>query len=389
MQRPVRVQTANFSRRQTVNETITSYVGLDIHKDSVAIAIADAGRAAPRFVGTINPLPSELCKALRRQRCGPQNTLLVYEAGPCGYGWVRYLRKQHWSCEVIAPSRITRSPNEQRIKTDRRDALMLARQLRAGDLTRILVPDERDEAIRDLSRAREDAVAARLRVRQQMKAMLLRHGRDYVRSGSWSLAHERHLSTVRFEHAAQEIAFNEYRQASKEACERVERITQAMRELCESWRMSPVVKALMCLKGFEFVAAVTFVAEMGDLARFAHPRALMSYLGLVPCEFSSGNTRRQGGITKCGNKHARRILVEAAWNNRFKAQVTRVLEVRQEGQAKLIRDISWKAQLRLSKRWRALAMGRKLNQNKICVAIARELAGFIWDVARHVHINAA
>jgi transposase len=370
-----------------MKETITSYVGLDIHKDSIAIAIADAGRTAPHFVGTINPSPSELCKALRRQHCRPQNTLLVYEAGPCGYGWVRYLLKQHWHCEVIAPSHITRSPSEQRVKTDRRDALMLARQSRAGDLVPIVVPDVRDEAIRDLSRAREDAVAARLRIRQQMKAMLLRHGRDYVRSRCGSQAHERHLSTIRFEHPAQEFAFTEYRQASKEAAERVERITEALREQCEHWRMSPVVKALMCLKGVDFVTAVTLVAEIGDLTRFAHPRALMAYLGLVPSEFSSGATRRQGAITRCGNKHARRVLVEAAWNNRFKAQITRTLEVRQQGQPKIIRDISWKAQLRLATRWRSLAMGRKLNQNKACVAIARELAGFIWDVARHVKLS--
>jgi len=370
-----------------MKETITSYVGLDIHKDSIAIAIAAAGRTAPHFVGTINPSPSELCKALRRQRCQPGNTLLVYEAGPCGYGWVRYLRKQQWNCEVIAPSHVTRSPSEQRVKTDRRDALMLARQSRAGTLVPIVVPDARDEAIRDLSRAREDAVAARLRVRQQMKAMLLRQGRDYVRFRCGSQAHERHLSTIRFEHPAQETAFNEYRQAFKEADERVVRITEALREHCEHWRMKPVVNALMCLKGFDFVAAVTFVAEVRDLTRFAHPRALMSYLGLVPSEFSSGNTRRQGAITRCGNKHARRILVEAAWNNRFKAQVTRILEVRQQSQPKIIRDISWKAQLRLSKRWRSLSMGRKLNQNKICVAIARELTGFIWDVARHVKIS--
>jgi transposase len=143
----------------------------------------------------------------------------------------------------------------------------------------------------------------------------------------------------------------------------------------------------MCLRGIEFVSAITFVAEIGDLTRFAHPRALMAYLGLVPSEFSSGNSRRLGAITKSGNRQARRILVEAAWNNRFKAQVGRDLEVRQEGQPKVIRDISWKAQLRLSKRWRSLGMGRKINQNKICVAIARELSGFIWDVARQVKIN--
>lgn len=372
-----------------MQETITSYVGLDIHKDSIAIAIAQAGRTAPRFVGTINPLPSELCKALRRQRCSPETTLLVYEAGPCGYDWVRYLRKQLWRCEVVAPSRITRNPSEQRIKTDRRDALMLARQSRAGDLTPIVIPDERDEAMRDLSRAREDAVAARLRLRQQMKAMLLRHGRDYVRYKSWSQAHERFLSTIRFEHPAQEVAFNEYRQACKEASERIERITEALRDLCRSWRMNPLVEALMCLKGFSFITAVTFVAEIGDLTRFAHPRALMSYLGLVPSEYSSGASRHQGAITRCGNKHARRVLVEAAWNNRFKAQISRTLEVRQEGKPKAIREISWKAQLRLSKRWRALAMGRKLNQNKICVAIARELVGFAWDIARHCKLKVA
>jgi transposase len=266
---------------------------------------------------------------------------------------------------------------------------MLARQSRAGDLTTIVVPDEPEEAMRDLSRAREDAVAARLRIRQQMKAMLLRHGRDYVRYRSGSQAHERHLSTIRFEHPAQEIAFNEYRQACKEASERVERITEALRDLCQSWRMNPLVKGLMCLKGFEFVTAVTFVAEIGDLTRFAHPKALMSYLGLVPSEYSSGASRHQGAITRCGNKHARRVLVEAAWNNRFKAQITRTLEVRQEGQPKAIRAISWKAQLRLSKRWRSLGMGRKLNQNKICIAIARELAGFAWDVGRHCKLKAS
>lgn len=345
------------------------------------------GRRGDPLSGTIHPSPSELCKTLRRQRCRPERTLLAYEAGPCGYGWVRYLCKQHWRCEVIAPSRLTRSPAEQHIKTDRRDALLLARELRAGNLTPIVVPDERDEAIRDLVRAREDACAARLRVRLQMRAMLLRHGRDYVRRNSWSQAHERHLSSIRFEHPAQEIAFNEYRLACKEAAERVERLTAALRELCESWRMNPLVKALMSLKGLDFIAAVTFVAEIGDLSRFEHPRALMSYLGLVPSEHSSGASRRQGAITKCGNKHARRILVESAWTNRFKAQITRTLEVRQQGQPKIIRDISWKAQLRLSKRWRSLAMGRKLNQNKICVAIARELAGFIWDIGQHVTLK--
>ena len=377
MQSPRRGRSANIARRQTVKETITSYVGLDIHKATTAIAIADAGRTAPRFIGTINSSPAELAKALRRN-CKAESSLIVYEAGPCGYGWVRYLRKQGWRCDVIAPSRLTRSPAEQRIKTDRRDALLLARESRAGNLSAVLIPDERDEAIGDLSRAREDARAARHRVRLQMHAMMLRHGRHYQGKSNWSQAHDRHLSTIRFEHPAQELAFNEYRLASKETCAQVERITEALRTHCEAWRMNPLVKALMCLKGFGFVAAMSFVAEVGDLHRFAHPRALMSYLGLVPSEYSSGASCRQGAITKSGNKHARRILVEAAWNNRFKAQVTRKLEVRQEGQPKIIRDISWKAQLRLSKRWEVPpwdASSRKTRSASPSLESSRDLFG--------------
>jgi transposase len=370
-----------------MKETITSFVGLDIHKDSIAIAVAEAGRSAPRFIGTSVPTPLSLCKALGR--CAPpKQTLVVYEAGPCGYGWARYLREHGWRCEVIAPTSIVRSAAEKRIKTDRRDALLLARESRSGDLIKVVMPDERDEAIRDLSRAREDAGAARLRARLQLKAMLLRYGRDYHGKSSWTQAHERYLATVRFQHPAQEIAFNEYRQAIKDAHERVERLTQALRDQCAQWRMNPLVKALMCLRGFDFIAAVTFIAELGDLSRFAHPRALMAYLGLVPSEHSSGNTRRQGAITKTGNKHARRILVESAWTYRFKPQVSRVLQVRQENHPKAVRDIAWKAQLRLAKRYRSLSIGRRLPQNKVCIAIARELAGFIWDVARQVKLPA-
>jgi transposase len=372
-----------------MKEVITAYVGLDIHKDTVAVAVADEGRATPRFIGTIHPSPAELCKTLRRNRCTPHRSLLIYEAGPCGYGWARYLRKQGWRCEVIAPSRITRQAAEKRLKTDRRDAMLLARESRAGNLTPIVVPEERDEAIRDLCRTREDAMAARLKARQQLKAMLLRLGRVYHGKSSWTQAHERHLSTIHFEHAAQQIAFEEYRQSIKEAHERVERLAQALREQCEGWRMKPVVKALMCLRGVDFLAAVTLIAELGDLTRFAHPCSLMAYLGLVSSEFSSGNSRRQGSITRAGNKQARRILVESAWTYRFNPRVSRPLEVRQCGQPKVIRDIAWKAQLRLTYRFKKLNAGRKMTQNKCCVAVARELAGFIWDIARHVKITTA
>jgi transposase len=283
-----------------MKEPITSYVGLDIHKDSIAIAIAKAGRDAPQFIGTTVAQLAQVRKVLTRQRCTPDKTLVVYEAGPCGYGWARYLNTNGWRCEVISPAHVVRSAAGKAIKTDRRDALLLARESRAGNLTPIAVPDERDEAIRDLSRAREDAIAAR---------------------------------------------------------------------------------------GFDFIAAVTIIAELGDLNRFSHPRALMSYLGLVPSEHSSGNSRRQGAITRTGNRHARRILVESAWTYRYGAHVGREHQIRQQGQPKAIRDIAWKAQLRLTHRYRKLSLGRKMKATKVCVAVARELCGFIWDLARHVPVH--
>jgi transposase len=366
-----------------MKETITSYVGLDVHKETIAIAVAQAGREAPRFVGTVGPQLSGLCKALRGL-ASAKHTLVVYEAGPCGYGLARHLNAHGYACEVIAPARIARSAADQRIKTDRRDALLLARESRAGNLVPVVMPDARDEAIRDLSRTREDACAARHRARLQLKALLLRHGLAFRGRHSWSLAHERQLSTVRFAHPAQQIAFEEYRQAVKETHERLQRLTEQLQEHSAQWRLNPLVKALMSLRGVDFVAAVTFVAEIGDLSRFGHPRGLMAYLGLVPSEYSTGQTRHQGPITKTGNKHARRILVEAAWNYRFSARISRNLQVRQQDQPKIIRDIAWRAQLRLTARFRHLRVGRKLPPNKVCIAIARELAGFIWDIGRHV-----
>jgi transposase len=368
-----------------MKETITLFVGLDVHKDSTAIGAAEAGREAPRFIGTVGADLAQLLKALKSLG-KPETLLVVYEAGPCGYGLARQLRARGYACEVIAAGKIARSPSE-RIKTDRRDALTLARLARSGDLVKVVVPDERDEAIRDLSRTREDTVAARLKARQQLKALLLRHGHRYGGKSSWTLAHERYLATVSFAHPAQDIAFAEYRQAVSAAHERVERLTEALRAQTEHWRMKPVVEAFMSLRGVDFVAAVTLVAEIGDFSRFAHPRELMGFLGLVPSEFSTGDTRRQGPITKTGNGHARRVLVEAAWNYRFPARISRCLQIRQEGQPKPVREIAWRAQLRLVHRYRRLS-SRKLHQNKICVAIARELTGFLWDIARQVKVLA-
>ncbi|MGH3571895.1 MAG: IS110 family transposase [Pseudonocardiaceae bacterium] len=368
-----------------MSKSITSFVGLDVHKDSTAIGEAEAGGEAPRFIGTVGPELSQLLKALKGLG-KPETMRVVYEAGPCGYGLARQLRSRGYACEVIAASKIARRPGE-RIKTDRRDALTLARLARSGDLVKVIVPDERDEAMRDLSRAREDAVKARLKARQQLKALLLRHGHRYSGKSSWTAAHERYLAEVSFAHPAQDIAYAEYRQAVREGHERVERVTQALRSQSEHWRLKPLVAALASLRGIDFVAAVTLAAEIGDFSRFAHPTELMGFLGLVPSEYSTGQTRRQGDITKTGNGHARRVLVEAAWNYRFPARISRILQIRQEGQPRAVREIAWRAQLRLAHRYRRLS-SRKLHPNKICVAIARELAGFLWDIARQVKVAA-
>ena len=263
-----------------MNKHSTSYIGLDVHKDSIAIAVAEPGRKPPRFVGTVTTVPSSLTKSLMHV-ADKAHAHIVYEAGPSGYGWVRYLRGQGWDCDVIAPSHINRSAANKRIKTDRRDALLLAKESRGGNLVSIVVPDSRDEAIRDLARARADAVSARLRARLQLQAMLLRHGRNYNGKSRWTKAHERHLASLSFDHPAQGIAFNEYRQAVTSADEALERLTEALRVQCLEWRMRPLVEAIMCMRSFD-VAATTFVAEIGDLARFAKPAALMAYLGLVP-----------------------------------------------------------------------------------------------------------
>jgi len=376
---------SSAKRRQTMHESITAYVGLDVHKETIAVAVAGNDRDAPHFVGTVRPDAKQVRKALSCYGL-PSALQVVYEAGPCGYALARQLLADGFDCKVVAASRITRSPTE-RIKTDRRDALTLARLARSGDLVQVRIPDERDEAVRDLSRARQDAVRAGLKARQQLKAFLLRHGRPLRGSKPWSAAGELYLSKIRFEHPAQNIAFADYRQAVLDTRARIERLTEALRAQCELWRMQPLVSALACLRGVDFLNAVILVAEIGDFARFAHPKELMGYLGLVPSEYSTGERHHRGDITKTGNAHARRALVEAAWNYRFPARLSPAITRRQEGQSKHVRDIAWKAQLRLGHRYRKL-QARKLHQNKIIVAVARELAGFLWDIARHVPVAA-
>lgn len=362
-----------------MEQVIKVYVGLDVHKDSIAIAAAEAGRTPARLVGQIAHDVPKLLKALAR--LGDPGALhVVYEAGPTGYGLQRALSAKGYHCEVIAPSLIPKRAGE-RVKTDRRDGLRLAELSRAGELRAVWIPDPSDEAIRDLSRAREDAVNSRTQARHQLKAFLLRHEIRYSGKTAWSKSFYRWLGELNFGDASSQMAFTEYHLAVQAADQRVDRLTKALVASVAGWRFGSVVAALQALRGIDAVSAIGLVAEIGDIARFDHPRKLMAYLGLVPSEHSSGDRVRKGSITKTGNAHARRLLTEAAWNYRFTPRIGRAAQARQEALSEPVKAIAWKAQLRLNGRYARLN-GRGVHHNKVCVAVARELAGFVWAIAQ-------
>ena len=364
----------------------TLYVGLDVHKDSIAVAYAAQDHGAEVIsLGTIGTRQADIDQLTRKLQSKAKHLVFVYEAGPCGYWLYRYLRKKGYDCWVVAPSLIPKKAGD-RVKTDRRDAMQLARLMRSGDLTPVYVPKVEDEAIRDLCRAREDAIRDLKATKFRLKAFLLRHDIRYAGRATWSPAHLRWLSEVVCPTPAQQIVFQEYVRAVNEHSERLQRLEQELHEHVPSWRLHPVVEALQALRGVQFTVAVTTVAELGDLTRFDNPRQLMDYLGLTPSESSSGPRRRQGAITKAGNTHARRALVEGAWAYRYPAKVSRHLQLRLETQPKVIQDISWKAHVRLCKRDRKL-LARGQHANQVVVAIARELVGFMWAIAKEVTVT--
>ncbi len=356
------------------------YVGMDVHKDTIDIALAESGaRGEVRHYGTIGGGLADVDRALRKIVAGGRQLRVVYEAGPCGYAVYRHLTAKGIDCTVVSPSLIPKRAGD-RVKTDRRDALMLARLHRAGELDAVYVPRAEDEAVRDLTRAREDAKAAQTRARHQLKGFLLRNGIGYAGKTAWTPAHVRWLASVKLPEPVQQLVFQEYVAAVTAAGERVERLDQALRDTVAGWRLYPVVQALQTLRGVQLVIAATLVAEIGDIGRFDNPRQLMAYLGLTPSEYSSGPSIRRGGITKCGNSHARRMLTEAAWSYRLPARITPIIAKRQDGQTKAVRDIAWKAQVRLCGRYRLLR-ARGKEPNKVVIAVARELAGFVWAIA--------
>jgi transposase len=364
---------------------IVKYVGLDVHKDSISIAIANEGREGHvREYGKIANDMNQLDKVLRKQISTNAELHCAYEAGPCGYTICRHLTRKKIDCIVVAPALIPKKSGE-RIKTDRRDALKLATLHRSGELTAVYVPDKEDEAIRDLVRTRDDMQKALRKVKQQINAFMLRHNAIYQGKSKWSKAHRNWLANMKMAHPAQQIALTEYLDALADNEARVARITSQIAAFCQTWHLRPVVEAFQGLRGISLISAAKIVSELGDMTRFKQPAKLMAYIGLVPSEHSSGNMVKKGSITKTGNVHVRQAFIESAQAYRFPARRSATLRNRQTGLSREIVAISWDAQVRLCHRYRRLR-ARGKNHNVAITAVARELVGFVWSVAQKVPI---
>ncbi len=358
------------------------YVGFDVHKDTIAVALADQAVSEVRYFGEVANTPEAVIKLLRQLTKGDARLSFCYEAGPCGYGLHRQLQELQQDCRVVAPSLIPKKAGD-RVKTDRRDALNLARLYRAGELTAVWVPDGTQEALRDLTRVREDMKHLQRQAKQRLLAFLLRHGRRYDGKGNWTQAHDRWLEGVKFDHPTQQIVFQEYVDMVVVLRKRVAALDGQIESAARESVCWPAIEALMALRGVNLLTATIVVAELGDLKRFASAPQLMAYLGVVPSEYSSGPKQTRGGITKTGNGHVRRVLIEAAWTYRHPARKTAVLQRRAERTPEVIQEIAWGAQKRLCSRYRHLEAQGKLKV-QVCTAIARELSGFIWAIGQAV-----
>lgn len=358
----------------------TIFVGLDVHKDSITVACVGLLPDAPVIdIGTIGTQQYAIDRLIAKLS-GRGSLRFVYEAGPCGFWLCRYLHQRGQQCEVAAPSLIPKKPGD-RVKTDRRDARQLALSLRAGVLSAVHVPTPEQEAFRDVVRAWQQAKRDITSARQRLKSFLLRNDIRYTGRATWNAAHRRWLAGLVLPSAAQQIVLQELMESIDARERRRDRLESELDRLAPQWSGYALASALQAFRGVQKTVAYTVVAETADLNRFAHPKQFMAWLGLVPSEHSSGKTRRQGPITRCGNHWARTLLVEAAWSYRYNPKVSPIIERRAGTIAPDIRALAWKAQLRLSHRFRKLK-ARGKHPNVVVTAVARELAAFIWDANR-------
>ena len=365
-----------------MNKYSIKYVGMDVHKETIAVAIAKEGRGDPAYYGEIPNTSEAIKKLIKKLASNGEKVSFCYEAGPCGYDLYRQLINLGQRCDVVAPSLIPKKSGD-RVKTDRRDANTLTRLYRAGELTAVWVPDKEQEAIRDLTRAREDMKAMEGHARQRLGAFLLRHGKRFPGKCKRTQAYFRWLEEIKFEMPAQQIVLQEYVDTLKHMMGRVAALEEEMRQAMQGWSLAPVVTGLMALRGVELITAMTIVAELGDMSRFDSARQIMAHLGLVPSEYSSGNRQKRGGITKTGNGHARRVLIEASWCYRSPARKTAQIQRRAEKTSEEVQEIAWKAQKRLCKRyWYLVNKGKR--PVEACTAVARELSGFMWAIVCEV-----
>jgi transposase len=356
------------------------FIGMDVSKISHSVAVADSGRDGEvRFYGEISSDGTAVRRFVRKLERPGTRLRFCYEAGPTGYGLQRLIEKLGHECAVIAPSLIPRRPGE-RVKTNRRDAVKLARLFRAGELIEIWTPDEAHEAMRDLVRAREAAVKDRTRKRQEIRSFLLRHGKTYPGQKAWGTKFFKWLHDLGFAWPVHKVVLHEMIIAETQCRERVARLEGAIEDALLDWPLAPVVERLQALRGVGLIAAVTFMVEVGDIRRFENPRQLMAYLGLVPSERSTGDSIRRGGITKTGNTRVRRVLAESAWTYRYPAGVGKKKYFATRHLPEAVRDTAWKAQARLTERYRALTARGKRSTVAV-TAVARELVGFMWAIA--------
>lgn len=359
------------------------YIGMDVHGQTIALAYADEGREEPHYVGQIPNRPEALRRILEKVRVPGISLKVCYEAGPCGYGLYWELCKLEIECEVIAPSLVPQKTGD-RVKTDKRDACKLARSYRSGELTPVFVPGPEHEALRELVRAREAAQAQQRAAKQRVKMFLLRQGVAVPYGvNAWTKAYQKFLNELCFEQKATRLVWADLLAELAHHGHRVERLEQEIAECLPTMPkdMQELVSALCCFRGIKTLTAAILVTELGELERFRTARQLMGYSGLVPSEHSSGGSIRRGGITKTGNAHLRRILVETAWTYRMPPRLSAALKKRQQGKDARTVEMAWKAQHRLYKRYHRLVSKGKPAQ-KVVAAVARELCGFLWAVGR-------